>query len=235
MGHAKNEEEVLAHMAHAFKASGGLIGPASRSEWSTKKAEALEAAHQAAGSGGIQSVLDIGIGDMTPLERWSRFGEVSYTGVDGCPSIIGRAADRYKGNPRRSFILAPFSAITIKTEIPSPNPASFDAVLLFDVLYHVPDDELHGRLLDFAFTARKAVLLTYSPAVQEFGGRQVGQAGFAWFPRPEVADFIDDKMSQGWDLVFHTSDFRAGPQQQRLVALVRSLPSWQVSLPGDGL
>lgn len=224
MGAAKNEAEVLEHMGRCFRKSGGLIGPASESEWSTEKAKALLAAE--AGRP-FRSVLDVGIGDQTPVTRWVKMREPGwperYIGVDGCEDVIEKAA---KTHPQGCYLRTGFSNLVGEHLRPDfaalVDPAAHDAVLLFDVLYHVPDGELCRRLFDWAFGAQHCVALTYATKRQEFGGTRPGEAGFAWFPRPEIKTWIDAAVVHGWEIAYETSNFKAGPQQQRLVALVRT-------------
>lgn len=233
MGYAKNEKEVLRHMAKQFQAGGQKIGPASESNWSDLKAEALGAMHQALTPNGIRILLDLGIGDMTPLERWDRWEDTSYMGVDGCGEIVARAALKYQGRYDRNFVLSPFSEIVTEGQ-GIPRPDMFDAVLLFDVLYHIQDDVLHRKLLDYAFRSRGGVALTYATEVVDYGGREIGQGGFAWFPRPEVSEYISGLTATGiWTVVYQSDDFRAGPQKQKLVALVRNRPPLQFTVGDD--
>lgn len=228
MGAAKTEEEVLTHMGICFERSGGLIGPASESSWSDEKAHALTCLELETGAPG--SVADVGIGDLTPMERWAalRGGWPDrYVGFDGCMQVLDRAMQRYYPNaptgPQKYFARTSFAELVAVDY-------RYDYVVMCDVLYHMPDADLCRQLFDWAFArARKGVLLTYATKHQEFGGLRPGDAGFAWFPRPEVSDWIweltggDDpeEIPPPWRLVYQTSNFKAGPQQQKLVALAR--------------
>lgn len=211
MGNAKSEAEVLEHMACVFQRQGN-IGPASASNWTQEKVKALDAIDREIT---INSILDLGIGDMCVMEAWPIFGEVNYIGVDGCAPILDRARARH---PDHLFIQAPMSQLVVSVL----RPDAFDLVTIFDVLYHIQDDALHSDLLDYVFEARKAVALTYATKVQDFGGQHPGESGFAWFPRPEVAERVLQEIACGWRLVYESEDFNAGHQKQRLVALVRS-------------
>lgn len=218
---AKTEAEVLEHMAAQFRAGGGLIGPASTSSWSDQKADALMAAEEELGEQ-LECVLDVGVGDLTPVQRWvdARGGVWPwYYGWDGCPAVLEAARERY---PDLAFFQGTFEQLVRPRPGELHDADRFSAVLLLDVLYHMPSDELCRQLFDYAFrVAAQAVVLSYALDVQDFGGRRVGEAGFAWFPRPEVAEWVEAKVAEGWRVVYESDDFRAGPQKQRLVALVR--------------
>lgn len=219
MGAAKNEAEVLTHMGVCFERSGGKIGPASDSAWSIVKAEALEAIEREVGR--VEVVTDVGIGDLTPIERWvERRGgwPERYLGVDGCREVLEAARRRH---PERLFVERTFEEF-LGTAAPYDRiggPKAADVRLLFDVLYHVPSDETCRALFDWATQAVLGFALTYATNAQGFGGQRPGEAGFAWFPRPEIGQWLADL--DGWRLVHQNADFRAGPQQQRLVAYVR--------------
>jgi hypothetical protein len=215
MGRARDEAEVLEHMAVQFRAGGGYIGPASHSHWREEKTRAIEAVDAWTASG-IESVLDIGIGDQTHLSQWQRWAEVTYLGVDGCPNVLATARRRHPPGPVRAYVERRFGEL-----VEEPKAfGQYDMVLLLDVLYHIPDDAIHDALLHAAFRARRAVVLSWATEVQDFGGQRPGEAGFAWFPRPRVGRFVRRLTHQGWEQVYR-ADFHAGVQKQRLAALVR--------------
>lgn len=210
MGHARDEAQVLQHMASVFSTLKN-IGPASASNWTTEKVKALQAITDAVS---IKRVLDLGIGDLCVMKAWPDFGKVDYVGVDGCAPIIEQAESELPGC---LFFWMPFSQLLHS----SLTASNYHLVLALDILYHIQEDWLHAAMLDYIFQARRAVALTYATEVQDFGGKKPGQGGFAWFPRPLVGQRIEQEQAKGWELVYESTDFRAGPQKQRLVALVR--------------
>jgi len=216
MGYAKSEAEVLKHMGLQLQQRGTGCNPCRA--WVAEKVKALDAVLEALQPGGVQSVLDLGIGELDVMEAWDHFDNVRYTGVDGCAAIIAEAADRHaEAGSQREFVLSPFSALVTTDTMQQPQAFLYDLVLALDILYHVQDDALHDSLLKWVFASRKAVVLSFAREVRDYGGRKPGQAGFAWFPRPEVEDFV--RSQEGWQVVY-TADSVTGPPQ-RLVALVR--------------
>jgi hypothetical protein len=209
VGHAKNEGEALEHMAVWFKRSRS-ISHNSRTTWVDRKVEALKTVEP------VESVLELGVGDLAIMEAWSSFDAVRYTGVDGCVPVIDNARARY---PDREFILSPFSGL-LEPSPAMPQARDHDLVLALDILYHIPEQAVHDGILSWIFGARKAVLLTYALEVRDYGGKKPGQAGFAWFPRPEVAEYL--QRLEGWEQVFSAdSSSGEGAPPQRLVALLR--------------
>lgn len=216
---AKDEDEVLLDMDGHFTRWDGLIGPASTGDWADQKIKAIEAVSKTTR---INSVLDLGIGDTTVVERWLRFPDVVYMGVDGCPKILGAAAGKHGDDFKKSFTLAKFSDLVAPAAAQVPQAYNYDLVLLLDVLYHIQDDQLHDRLLDYAFNARKAIALTYSPSSRTWPSKKLGDHGFSWFPRPQVADYVEAKKKTGcWKQVYFADGPVPGDEEQRLVALVK--------------
>lgn len=210
---AENEGEALQHMAAQFEAGGGLLS-GSNANWTMTKVRALKAmdlhARQVHGRP-IMSLLDIGVGDMRYLEAWNRFGDVYYMGVDGCPEVVEAAKQRHTD---RLFIQLPFSQLVTEGIMDVMPP---DAVLLLDVLYHIPDPDLDAALRYYVYRspAEYIILSHATDPNQKFDqATGVGGPGFCWFPRPWYRP-------RGWDII-HQEDSTGAPQEQRLVVLARS-------------
>lgn len=215
MGAARDESQALQHMEHVFRRF-GRIEFGGRKSWTQHKVAALEAVRRELG-GTVDSILDLGPGSLCPLQAWPYFTDperppLRYTGVEGSAYIVEQQRQRF---PQLEFVHRKLSEWL---EV-GPDPADYTVALAMDVLYHVPEDHVHDSVLRDLFAAGRAVVLTYSPVVQDFGGRSVGEGGFAWFPRPSVEEFLTEKAGQGWRAVY-CADFSGGPQKQRLVALV---------------
>ncbi|MCI0673181.1 MAG: hypothetical protein L0Y64_22255 [Myxococcaceae bacterium] len=154
--------------------------------WGQKKAALLARAWTVEPWG---SILDVGVGRH---EHWDKFTpfqrrEFRYTGVEGCPSI----ADAFQAaHPDLTLHRLLFSML-VSSDM---RGSDYDAVAMLDVLYHVPSDDLHADMLDFAFAARRTVLLTHSTTECANRGTVPGQDGFDWFPRAFTSP-------PGWSLV----------------------------------
>lgn len=212
---ARNETETLQHMAAMFTKKGLLSG--SNEAWTAAKVQALmhmDLHAQKLHGRPVQSIADIGVGDMRHLEAWSRFDEVHYMGVDGCLQVLTAAKDRH---PARLFVHQPFGQLVSKDchllHVMPP-----DAILLLDVIYHLPTAELEAALLEYVYSSpAEYIILSHctDPAQKFDGAGGVGEPGFAWFPRRW-------DRPDGWDIV-HLENSPAGmPQKQRLVVLTRS-------------
>lgn len=182
---AKNEGEALAHMRKQF-AGNGLSGWAT--EWQQTKTAQLarlsswwEVNHPPRRP---MRVLELGVGDLTHLRGWGAFtsGVIDYTGVDFVPDVIVNARREF---PQHRWVELPFSGVRDYFN-GAPLPM-WDLILLLDVLYHIPSDLVYQDVLDFAFERAVIwVMLTHATDMtQVFDcGRQPGDAGFCWFPRP---------------------------------------------------
>ena len=210
---AKDEQEALQHMAAQFAAGRGLLSGTNR-DWVAAKVRALQVMDlhaQKVHGRPIMSLLDIGVGDMRHLEEWDRFGDVYYMGVDGCPEVVAAAQRRHTD---RLFIQLPFSRLPEEQLLHTMPP---DAILLLDVLYHLPTDYLQDALLDYIYhSPAQYIVLSYATNMaQAFDqATSVGGPGFCWFPRPW-------SRPDGWDII-HAEDSTASPQEQQLVVLTRS-------------
>ncbi|KKK91057.1 hypothetical protein LCGC14_2716790 [marine sediment metagenome] len=141
-------------------------------------------------------VFEAGMGDATHLREWPAFiyGRINYTGVDFVREVVDAMAERFPSEQsKNTYGLLNFS------DIPEEfGGTQFDTVLLLDVLYHIPSDDVYQALLDWAFThARKYVFMTHATNLsQKFDGAAgPGASGYCWFPRiPELPD--------GWKIVW---------------------------------
>ncbi len=213
MGAAPDEAHALKQMEHVWNAH-GLIEYTGRGSWNGHKVRALEAVREALG-GEVDSILDLGPGSLCPLTLWAYFPRVRrYTGVEGSATIMRDQVERF---PERQFVLVKFSEWL---QLSTPQPWQYQLTLALDMLYHIPEDDVHDAVLERLFQSSRAVILTYSPRVQEFGGKSVGQGGYAWFPRPYVGARIQKARNNGWRWVYGAT-FTGGPQAQQLVALVK--------------
>ncbi len=179
MAKAKNEDQALEHMTlqHArHQLSGQFKG------WTKDKADALDIALASTPEDlDAPTALELGVGDLSVMRHWAPFlnGGVRYTGVDFVPSIIERSRDEF---PEQGFMRACFSAVPFLFN----EDVQWDIIVMLDVLYHIPEDGVHDRLVDFAFKrARHAVVVSYATDMRQVfdGGRGPGDAGFCWFPR----------------------------------------------------
>lgn len=209
---AQNEGEALQHMAMQFRAGGGLLS-GFNPWWVDAKVRALQYMDlhaQKLHGRPIYSLLDIGVGDMRHLEAWDRFGEVYYMGVDGCQAVVDAAQKRHTD---RLFIHQPISELVSGSMADVMPP---DAILLLDVLYHLPDGQLELALLNYVYDSpAEYILLSHATDTGQLreGASRMGEPGFAWFPRQW-------RRPQGWDII-HAESCNVDPAQ-RLVLLTRS-------------
>jgi len=87
---------------------------------------------------GTARVLDVGSGTGFYISEWTRAGARRLVGSDLTRVSTERLARRY---PRVEFV-----RFDVSEEPPFP-PGSFDAISIFDVLYHVVDDRRYGAAL----------------------------------------------------------------------------------------
>lgn len=91
-------------------------------------------------------VLDIGSGTGFYVSRWREFGVSDLVGLDFSAFAVSRLRERF---PEAEFMVADIG----EAVVPLPQ-VSFDAVSVFDVLFHIVDDErylnalrtMHGAL-----------------------------------------------------------------------------------------
>lgn len=219
MGAAKSETEVLAHMGQHLRRH-GEIGPANRASWDNAKRTALRLADgliRPELEYGLPRVLDLGVGDLRVMEGWGAYRErrIDYVGVEGCDEVR-RAAQAKCPYPIHGITFGEL----VKPVAYEPGwSRSVDIVVALDVLYHIPSAELHGQLVDWiASRPARAVVISYATAQQDFGGRAVGEPGFAWFPWPFPRDVLTDR---GYRPLMSV-DYTGGPQKQRLTLYYRS-------------
>lgn len=214
---ARSEAEVLEHMSKMTVHGSGQLSNRLRS-WTQAKVEALRAMDrhcQVLHGRHVESILDVGVGDMAAVEEWEGFEAVDYMGVDGCPEVLERAKRRH---PDRDFYTMTFSDLLLfgapEFDMDEGIP---DAILLMDVLYHIPDQPLAEGLVRWAAgsPAEYLVVTHATDPTQVFDqATKAGEPGFAWFPHPfSVPD--------GWDVI-HQEDSREGVQSQRVLVLARN-------------
>lgn len=208
---AQTEEQVLQHMDIQFLGNGGKLSGL-LSTWTHAKLTALRkmTVHAQALGGNIDSLIDVGIGDMDVMREWERFPVIDYLGIEGCGSIIAKA--------RGEFPTKEFSHMTFGELIGTPVPFAPDVICLLDVLYHIPDEQLAKDLVRWA-VASPAEYLVVSYATnpqQEFDfAEKAGEAGFAWFP-------WEFKRPMEFSEVVYSIDSRQGLQSQRCDVLKRT-------------
>lgn len=77
-----------------------------------------------------RSMVDIGCG----TGNWAKLANDKYLGVDTSPSFIAACQKRYKTDPRKEFLLADATTLTLSE--------SFDLAILVSVLHHLSDTEV---------------------------------------------------------------------------------------------
>lgn len=209
---AQNEAEVLEHMAIQFKGNGGKLSGLLNT-WTDAKLTALRKMqkHALATKGReVQSVIDVGIGDLDVMRRWEDFETVDYIGIEGCPEIIEKARAEF---PEKHFEHMTFGEIDGSGFSPLP-----DAIFLLDILYHIPDEKLAKRLVRWAVSSpAEYLVVSYSTDQQQqfdFASK-VGEAGFAWFP-------WEFRRPTEFSEVVYTVDSKQGLQSQRCDVLART-------------
>lgn len=96
-------------------------------------------------------VLDVGAGDGTILEAFP--DALLRIGIDIDPVSTARGRARFGGDSRVLFVLADGAALPFSKD-------TFDAIMLYDVLEHVPDVEGVVREVSRALRPRGVVLVT---------------------------------------------------------------------------
>ncbi len=213
---AQNEAQSMEHMGIQFASEGGLLS-GKFTEWTATKVEAMAAIY----ADWLQNtppesvpfgMLDLGIGDMKYLTDWDGFGGIRYTGVDGCEPVVNAAR---AAHPDLCFIHETFGQFLEPPCVPAMFP--IDLVAAVDVLYHIPEDAVHDRVVDYVLGSRGrhryALVTRAAKVVPTAGGAGPGTGGFSWFPR-------ELPIPEHWD-VLHQATGHAGSVNQELFALVR--------------
>jgi SAM-dependent methyltransferase len=102
----------------------------------------------------IQRLLDFGCGDGNQ----AGFIEVeSYLGLDVSPSAVRRCRDRFKGDPRRRFLL--YEQASFATEV-----AAFqaDLAISMDVVFHLVENEVFVKYMEELFSAAARHVIIYA-------------------------------------------------------------------------
>jgi len=110
----------------------------------------------------FESMLDIGCGDMIYLSSFGPFvsNEFCYLGVDGSADIIRRARKRRPDHNFRKLMISDL----IKTDLNQ----NYEVIVCYDVLFHIVEDGLYTKLMDWLFnSSAKALALTYLKVAEE--------------------------------------------------------------------
>ncbi len=192
---AKNESEVLQHMALNFERDDGIMS-GRQVAWVAAKIASLEFIYEELNRPEPYHpplrFFDIGCGDLMSWEAWAPFLErnIEYVGIDGTQSVIDRARERH---PDLSIYECRFSDLQIDT-------IECDVIVACDVLHHLPTQELYDYLMSVLFDGEqhRAVVLTHALTPSGGGGAKPGDPGFGWFARPFV-------VPDGWKVI-HAHD-----------------------------
>jgi hypothetical protein len=208
----KNENTILKHMGLVHEKHGGKIS--GRIEpWVVAKTKALEVlADQSSLPGPPPSILDLGVGDTMHFERWERFPDCDYLGIDGCEAILQGAKER---NPEKAFLLLRFSQLVAQHDEGHRWPVG--CIVALDVLWHIPEDEIYEGMLRILFGdgEHDFALVSYPIAMAEQMPGNPGEPGFGRVPRPFTAP-------EGWEAI-HTDVLRErGKVTKRLALYKRS-------------
>ncbi len=170
--------------------------------WTKHATLALAAVHKAL-AGGINSILEVGFGDMAAVEAWDNFKETRYVGVESCPRCVGVAAVRHqRAEPTfrpngRDFVLVSCTGLLGDDVLP-PQSQMHDVVLALNMLHEV--EKLRPELLAWIFKARRAVVLDYR--------------------QPDVGAYVVRNLD-AWHTVYMVKN-----SGRTLAALVRRSPNW---------
>lgn len=218
---ARNEDQALQHMLASYEQLGRKLSGVHK-QWVREKVKALDVARVKAAEQTNRSpdvvrlkVLELGVGDM---DYWRALpwmpDMVEYHGVDGCEDIL---ADRAEEFPECTFYGAKFSDVAGGDVLDIP--AHADVLVALDILYHLPTDELYGKVRNYMFGGVAPVVVTSyaTNMTQDFRANQPGRPGFAWFPRKFV-------VPEGWKAIHKAGNagrVKGMPQHQELAVLVR--------------
>lgn len=121
------------------------VGPAYNQQIYERRVEVLEAMLDRHVSKPVEDlrVLDIGCGNGFYTEFWAARGVRHYVGADISRATIEHLAPRF---PDYEFV---HRDITDGDDAAISDMGSFDLVTVFDVLYHIIDDERFARAVDF--------------------------------------------------------------------------------------
>ena len=94
----------------------------------------------------VETVIELGCGDGAQL------GLVEYPhyhGIDVSPAAIARCRERFAGDPRKTFDIA-------------PPAAQYDLALSLDVIYHLVEDTVFDAYMRALFRAARRHVIVYS-------------------------------------------------------------------------
>jgi SAM-dependent methyltransferase len=162
--------------------TGGNSGAGSYGNLAAFKAEFINSfiqKHQ------VSRLLDFGCGDGNQ----AGFIEVEkYLGIDVSPSALQRCKDKFKGDPRRRFLL--YEQATFQKEV-----AAFqaDLAISMDVIFHLVENEVFVKYINELFGAATKHVIIYSTNFERFD------------PSPHQVDrqftgYLEREMP-GWELI----------------------------------
>jgi len=187
-----NEAQALQWLDGWARAGKPFSGPPS---WRRAKAAALCAIERELGP---LRILDVGVGDMRHLVEWGELVQAEYLGIDGSLAVVQQ---RQREHPILDFACIPFSRLVESSGLPmTPN-----VILLWDVLYHIPDDALHDALIRWVFEQPADVVAVSwaQPTAPPTNPAAL------WFPRPWPGP------PPGWDGIFAAEELSL-PHHQRM-------------------
>lgn len=184
------EKDALRFM-NAWQARQGEFSGA-YPDWVKAKVRALQVVEGALGRG-LRSILDVGIGDMKHLVEWGGLDRTHYVGAEGAAEVV---MARNQEHPRAMLHWIPASELveTRATQLMSSGGGGFppEAVLLLDVVYHIPDHALAERLAAWVFEqGSRFVAISYALPT----ARPENPEG-CWFPWPAPP------VPPGWRCIF---------------------------------
>lgn len=140
-------------------ASGGNSGWGSYGDSARHKADVLNAF---VSERNVQSVIDFGCGDgaQLTLAEYPR-----YLGLDVSPTAVRMCADKFDGDPTKSFMQYHPAALFNRGFLRA------DLAICLDVLYHITDDDdFEKTLTDVLAAASKYAILYTTDAPKEYRG-----------------------------------------------------------------
>jgi SAM-dependent methyltransferase len=140
---------------------GGTSGEGSAGARARFKAEVLNAF---VARNGVSSVVEFGCGDGQQLALATY---PAYLGVDVSATVLRRTAERFAGDPTKSFLCYDPTSFT--------DPARFlsaDAAISLDVIYHLVEDEVYFDHLRHVFGAARRFVVLFTSDLDTLGARE---------------------------------------------------------------
>ena len=130
--------------------AGGASGSGSYGRLARFKAETINAF---VADEQIASVVELGCGDGHQL---SLMKYPAYTGLDVSPTVVERAAKRFRRDPSKRFLVS-------DSTVPSPQA---ELSLSLDVVYHLVEQEVYELYMADLFQASTRFVIVYSSNVE---------------------------------------------------------------------